>query len=225
MTADLFDEVDIAGTSTRQAGTWTVQPVLRPKPAHPRTSVCQPPSRPAAEAEAPRMRSRRRRHRMPSSRSIPAARSMNVPRLEGRRIAIDDGPRARPAPVASRRASARAIARRTARGRRRARTDTTPRCAQTLARRADRLRLNHAPRTRSAGWSRRYFRIRAAHHAGYRRRALGIGDDQHVRVERRAFPSSVVSVSPARARRTTIAGPANRARSKACIGWPSSSST
>jgi hypothetical protein len=38
----------------------------------------------------------------------------------------------------------------------------------------------------------------------------------------RATPSSVVSVSPGFARRTT-SGPRSAARSKACIGWPSSS--
>ncbi len=38
----------------------------------------------------------------------------------------------------------------------------------------------------------------------------------------RLTPSSVVSFSPASARRTT-SGPAIRSASKACIGWPSSS--
>ena len=36
----------------------------------------------------------------------------------------------------------------------------------------------------------------------------------------RSFPSSVVSVSPGWARRTTICRPRTLLRSKACMGWP-----
>jgi hypothetical protein len=43
--------------------------------------------------------------------------------------------------------------------------------------------------------------------------------------KRRSTPSSVVIVSPSRARRTTIREPRTRSRSKACNGWPVSSMT
>ena len=86
--------------------------------------------------------------------------------------------------------------------------------------------LNHAASNTMRVVARRDFGVAAAHHAANRLGPFGVGNHEHVVGETCApgCPGCVIR-SPARARRTTIAGPARRAWSNACIGWPSSSST
>ena len=110
-----------------------------------------------------------------------------------------------------------------ARGSDRAAIDAALEAVARVGRDAERAaRRAHARAGRSCATSRKTSvvasvtsRVAPAHHAGDRLRALGVGDHGHLAASSvRSTPSSVTSVSPARARRTTIVRPAEPARGR-----------
>jgi hypothetical protein len=97
--------------------------------------------------------------------------------------------------------------------------------AQALGGLEDRERLEVRGLEQNLGRALADLGLLAAHDPGERNRAVGVGDQQVSGSSRRSTPSSVRSLSPLCARRTTILPPPSVSKSNACNGLPSASIT